>query len=95
MRPISPATGADEAVVAENQIEYSALPAAFYRYQDGSTGVLTRWTLNALERSAVAAGADVFVMQIGAPIRPMIVQVGPDAIDPTVSGGNFTVPESL
>lgn len=78
MRPIAPRTGAHEVVVAEEQEEYMPLTVSVYRYEDGSTGLLTRWTFTAEERKAIAIGEDVYVMQMtNGAMAPMIVRTGP------------------
>lgn len=53
------------------------LTVAVYRYTDGTTGLLTRWTLSKDERAAIANGEDIYVMQLNAgPMTPLIVRAG-------------------
>lgn len=85
MRPIAPRTGAHEVTVAEEQEEYMPITVARYQFSDGVRGTLTRWTFTDAERRAVAAGEDIYVMQLdgGGPMTPLSVQVGP---------GDYTIP---
>jgi len=79
MRAIAPRTGAPEVTVAEEQEEYMPLAAAIYRYDDGSTGILTRWTFSAEERRAIAAGEDLYIMELvfNGKMTPLVVRTGP------------------
>lgn len=82
MRPIAPRIdGITEVSVAEDQLEYKALTVGIHRYEDGSTGIISRWTFTAEERQQIAAGADVLITQLnfGGPITPMSVAVHPAA----------------
>ncbi len=81
MRAIAPRTGANEQTFAENQEEYSPITVAIHRTPEGQCSLLTRWTLTAEERAAVAAGEDIYVGQLnfGTPMTPIIVQCGPGA----------------
>lgn len=78
MRMIAPRTGAPETTVAEEQAEYLPITVAHYDYADGSRGILTRWRLSDEERTAIAAGEDLYVMQLnfGTPMTPMMARVG-------------------
>ncbi len=84
MRAIAPRTGAPEATIAEEQPEYMPITVALYQYADGSCGILTRWQPSAAERSAIAAGEDIFVHQLHfrEAMTPLSVRIGP---------GDFTV----
>lgn len=86
MRAVAPRTGAVEQTIAEDQPEYQPITVALYQYMDGTKGILTRWKPNDAERAAIAAGEDIYVMQLnfGAPMVPLIVTVGPEG---------FTIPE--
>lgn len=79
MRSIAPRTGAPEVTVAEDQAEYMPLTVSTYEYENGSRGLLTRWTFTPEERHAIAAGEDLYVMQLnfGTPMTPLIVRCGP------------------
>lgn len=79
MRAIAPRTGAVEVTVAEEQEQYKTLTTAQYQYSCGTLGILSRWTLTAEEREAVARGEDIYIMQLnfGTPMTPMIVRCGP------------------
>ena len=85
MRPIAPRTGAPETTIAEEQEQYMPVTVALYDYPDGSRCLLTRWTLTADERAAVARGEDIYIgqMNFGTPMTPLVVQCGP---------GEFVVP---
>lgn len=61
MRPVSPRIkGADEVMVAEDQLEYMPLAAAFVEYGDGSVQRICRWTFSPEERARIAAGEDIY-----------------------------------
>lgn len=78
MRAIAPnLPRAAEGVIAENQLEYSALPIASV-LRNGCQAVLTRWTMTPAERAAVAAGEDIYLTQLtfGHPLQPIAIQVG-------------------
>lgn len=79
MRAIAPRTGAPEQTIAENQEQYLPITVALYSYTDGSRGILTRWTPSAEERAAIAAGEDIYVLQLnfGGPMTPMSARIGP------------------
>jgi len=79
MRPIAPRTGAPEQTFAEKQEEYLPITVGMYRYQDGTRGHLTRWQPTAEERAAIAAGEDIYVLQLnfGTPMTPLLVRCGP------------------
>jgi hypothetical protein len=77
MRPISPNTGADERVFAEEQAEYAPISYARYAGPNGSVGLLSRWRLSDAERARVVAGDDLYIclLTAGHP-QPIIVQIG-------------------
>lgn len=79
MRPVAPRTGAPEVTIAEEQEEYMPVTAAIYCHNDGSTVILTRWTLTPDERRKVAAGEDIYIGQLnfGSPMTPLVVSCGP------------------
>lgn len=88
MRPIAPRTGAPETTYAEEQQEYQPLTVATYVYSDGPIGLLTRWQPTPAERAAIAAGEDIYVMQLRPDtlLTPQIVQVGPGGFTLGVNG---------
>ena len=66
--------GSRAVVIAEHQAEYRDLPSV--RTPGGQ--VITRWTLTAEERAAVARGEDIFVTLLShGAINPLFVTVGP------------------
>ena len=80
MRAISPNTGAEEIVIAEDQPEYMPISVALYSYGQNGVARLTRWQPTPEERSAILAGEDIYVMQIspnGELMTPLSVRVGP------------------
>lgn len=83
MRPVAPRTGAPERTIAEEQEEYLPVTVASYRFTDTpqAVGVLWRYTFTAEERAAIAAGEDVYIMQLQPngpePVTPMSARVGP------------------
>ena len=78
MRAVSPSIGFPERIVGENQLQYSPLPVADVEHTDGSRSIVTRWSLTATEREAVARGEDLFIAQpnFGNPMTPLAVMVG-------------------
>lgn len=86
MRPIAPRTGAPEQTIAEDQPEYQPITIGLYPYTDGSLGMLCRFTFTAEERAAIAAGEDVYVMQLSfnAKFAPLHVQCGPKGLETPV-----------
>jgi hypothetical protein len=81
MRAIAPRTGAPECTLAEEQEEYQPITVAMYGVNDSTSRiVLTRWTLTAEERTAIAAGEDIYSTQMLGEkdlMAPMTIQVGP------------------
>jgi len=72
-RPVIDGLEQHEIVMAKNQPEYTPL-----RVLPGNEGErLSRWTLTAEQREAVAAGADIFLelLTFGAPMQPIRVAV--------------------
>lgn len=79
MHMVSPRTGAEEITVAEDQLDYKPLVAAFYKNPDGVPILLTRWRFTEDERRQLAAGEDLYlgVLTFGQPLQPLIPGVGP------------------
>ena len=76
MKPVAPRTGAPEMAFAADG---SAIPFSIAVYDYGiATGLLTRWRLTPEERAMIAAGQDIYVMQLnyGEPMAPLKVTVG-------------------
>lgn len=71
-----------EVVIAKDQPEYLPLPAAIVEREEG-VSVVTRWRFTEDERSAIAAGADLYLelLTFGQPLQPLHMHVGeePDA----------------
>lgn len=59
MRPISPNTGHDEIMVAEDQLQYLPLAAAIVPTTDGGREMLMRYTFTPAERERIAEGDDL------------------------------------
>lgn len=78
MRPVSPRVGFPEVMVAEDQPEYFPLAAALIRYEDGTRAHLTRWTFSDEDRAKIAAGEDLYLVQLtaGGPMTPVSLEVG-------------------
>jgi hypothetical protein len=78
---VAPRTGAEEITLAENQTAYKPLVAAVYSHPDfnGAPYLLTRWRFTDAERTAIAAGEDLYlaVLTFGQPLQPLAPQVGP------------------
>lgn len=79
MRPVAPRVGLPEITIAEEQVEYLPLTGVPVEYEDGTRGILTRWRFTPAERSAIAAGADLYLTQLtfGRPMQPLAPTVGP------------------
>lgn len=61
MRSVSPnIDGADDFIIAEDQLEYKPVVAALVRYADGVVVRVLRYTLTHDERARVAAGEDLY-----------------------------------
>ena len=91
MKPIDPRIdpalvppGSKAVVMAEHQAEWMDLPSV--RTPPVYNGpflminpyVITRWSLNAEERAAIAQGADIFITLVSSgPINPLFPTVGP------------------
>lgn len=66
MRPIAPRIqGADEFVVAEEQLQYMPVVACLVQFDDELSRVC-RWTFTPEERAKIAAGEDLY---FGTPAR--------------------------
>jgi len=80
MKPVSPNTGAPELTFAADQPQYIPVSVAVYDYPPLSRGLLTRWSLTPEERTRVANGEDIYVMQLNfsTPMTPLKVTVGPE-----------------
>jgi hypothetical protein len=66
--------GSKAVVIAEHQAEYQDLPSI--RTPDGQ--VITRWSLTDAERTAIAAGEDIYITLLShGPINPLFATVGP------------------
>ena len=78
MRPVAPRVGLPEITIAENQLEYATLTGAPVTYEDGTLGMLTRWTFTPEERAAIAAGDDLFLelFTFGGPMQPVALSIG-------------------
>jgi len=77
MRPISPNTGAEERVFAEEQAEYAPMSYALYDGPEKTVRLLSRWRLSDEDRARVAMGDDLYIclLTYGRP-QPIIVQIG-------------------
>jgi hypothetical protein len=87
MKPVPPNTGAPEIVFAADQPQFIPVTVSIYEYEH-SKGLLTRWELTEEERVRVAAGEDIYIMQLNyrTPMTPMKVRIGPEEFlvkDPT------------
>lgn len=85
MRWIPPGTGAQEIVLAEDQLEYAPLTVAAYTNSKypGSKMLVARVRLNVTERKQVADGEDLFISELLWPdgegkvrFTPLDLQVG-------------------
>lgn len=84
VRAVAPRLGLPEVMMAEEQEEYMTLCVSPIQYEDGSSGVITRWRLDDEDRRRIAAGEDIFLtlLTFGHPMPPVAIQVGPPwAID--------------
>lgn|SRR5678815_4381786 len=93
MNPVDPRVhpslvppGSRAVIIAEHQDEYVDLPSVLTPavFVDGVLKappyVITRWTLTAEERVAIARGEDLYITLIKnpmSPLNPMMVSVGP------------------
>lgn len=75
MRPISPDLGGDPVVYAEEQLEYSPLPAE-HVVTDVGPVIATRFRLTEDERSQVAAGEDLYILFLAGRVSPMHLSIG-------------------
>lgn len=86
MRAVAPRTGADEMTIGENQPEVMPLTICVYDYAD-ARGMLARFTFSPEERQRVAAGEDLYVMQLFHPgaqvFVPMHLQIGEGSLKVT------------
>ncbi|MDB4884557.1 MAG: hypothetical protein JWL95_3323 [Gemmatimonadetes bacterium] len=92
MRFVAPRTGATEITIAEEQPEYMPVTVAVYQFADGTPALLVRVKPSAEERARIAAGADVYVMQLGNTLRPMNAYVG---MDKDTGPEGWRIPEDL
>lgn len=79
MRPVAPRVGLPEVMIAEEQEEYLPLAGAPLEFDDGTKGMLTRWTFTPEERQAIAEGKDLYLIlfTFGQPMQPVHLEVGP------------------
>lgn len=78
-RSVSPSIdGLDEITVAENQLEYKTLIASPVEFQGGGRGLVSRWRFSDEERALIAAGEDLYFLQMtgGRPMQPVEFNVG-------------------
>jgi hypothetical protein len=80
MKNVAPSTGAPELAFASDPTvpEFIPITIAVYPFDSNATGLLTRWQLTPDERQRIAAGEDLYVMQLnyGTPMTPMKLSVG-------------------
>ena len=61
MRSVSPRIdGADEFVIAEDQLEFLPVVACLVRYEDGAVIRVIRYTLTPEERKKITEGEDLY-----------------------------------
>lgn len=74
--PVIEGFEADEVVFAVHQPQYEPLHCLVSK--DPEKAVLSRWTLTAEQRQAVAAGADLYltILTFGHPLQPILLAVG-------------------
>ena len=74
-RPVIEGLEDHEAIYAKDQPQY--LPLRTLRSNTPGRAVLSRWTLTAEQRKAVAAGADIFLelLTFGGPLQPIRLAV--------------------
>ncbi len=77
MRPIAPRIeGADEFVIAEEQLEYMPVTACLVQFDDELSRVC-RWTFTPEERERIAAGEDLYFGTVAScPLIPHWFKVG-------------------
>jgi hypothetical protein len=92
--PVVPGLEAHELVFAKDQPEYIPLRALRARTNDGR--VMSRWSLTAEQRKAVADGADIFLtlMTFGNPLQPISMAVATD-INPDYVRADYQLGETL
>lgn len=78
--PVVPGLEDREVVYAKNQPEY--LPLRTIATNGPLRKVTSRWGLTAEQRSAVAAGADIFLTLFTHrnPLQPIVMAIGDDAV---------------
>jgi hypothetical protein len=83
-RPVVDGLESKEHVFAKNQPEYNPLRALVS--ETAERRVISRWTLSPEQRTAVAEGADIFLMMLtfGQPLQPINMAVS------DTSGERFT-----
>jgi hypothetical protein len=94
MTPVSPVVeGLEqfEIVFGKNQPEYMPLPALVGSLPN--TNVISRWKLTDEERTAIAAGADIYTSQMtfGSLFQPLVVFVGTEKQDAATFMEHFSI----
>lgn len=87
--PVIAGLDSDEQVVyAESQPQYIPLHAAVG--DNRQRRVVSRWTLDAEQRKAIAEGADIFLelLTFGEPLQPIRMAVSDGNVDPNWFRGN-------
>ena len=77
-RAVAPRVGCPEETIAEEQHEYMPLTVALVEYNDGATGLMTRWRFSDVERDKIAAGEDLYlsILTFGQAMQPIALIVG-------------------
>lgn len=89
--PILPSYETREVKFAENQPEFTMLPALSAPPPNGN--VLTRWEFTEVERAAIAGGADLLlaVSTYGQPLQPILLMVPVTDNDALLLGASLDI----
>lgn len=61
MRTVAPRiNGAEEFIIAEDQLDYMPVAACLVQYNDGPIQRIIRWTFTPEERKRIAEGEDIY-----------------------------------